>query len=40
MKKIFLIFVFSPRIWFYSDVNTSHLRSKSPHVWDTESSIK
>lgn len=32
-----LIFVFSPRIWFYSDIiNTSHLRSKFPHVRDTE----
>lgn len=31
-----LIFVFSPRIWFYSDINTSHLRSKFPYVRDTE----
>lgn len=37
MNIFFLIFVFSPRIWFYSDIiNTSHSRSKFPHVWDTE----
>lgn len=30
-------FFFSPRIWFYSDINsTSHSGSKSPHVLDTE----
>ena len=33
---LFVLFFFSPRIWFYSDINTSHSGSKLPRGWDTE----